>query len=417
MPLERLRRAWAALDGRQRAAVAVWAIALVLLGGKALLWPHRNSVYPIFAGAGRAWRVSGNLYEPPSGQEAYRYSPLVAAFFVPFGLLPDGPGGLLWRLLGSAVFLGGLAWWCRVVLPPGLVRKHWPLLLLLPAPLTLGNIHNGQANLLVMGLLLVAVAAVAAGRLNTAAACLAVACAFKLYPIAVALLLVTLDVRRLGPRLALALAAGFLLPFLLQRPGYVAAQYADWLGQMARNDRQVMPQECWYRDARLLCSRWVVPMSYGAYQTAEVIGGGIIAAAGLWARRAGLARPPLLALLLGLGCCWMTALGPATESSTYILLGPTAAWLLLAGAAEGHPVGLRAAWLTGYGLLVVAQAASVLPAGWGRSLQALGPQPLGALLILGGLLYLAFRGAAPSLSCHPASAALRMASVTFRSDS
>ena len=391
MPLERVRRAWHALDGPQRVAVLVWAAALVLLGGKALLWPHRHSVYPIFAGAGRHWREAGDLYAMPDGREPYRYSPLVAAFFVPFSLLPDGPAGLLWRLLGSAVFLSGLAWWGRTALPPGPARSRWALLLLLPAPLTLGNVHNGQANLLVLGLLLVAVAAVASDRLNVAAICLAVACVFKLYPIAVGLLLVTLGPRRLGPRLALALAVGFLLPFLLQRPGYVAAQYADWLGQMARNDRQVMPRECWYRDARLLCSRWVVPMSYGAYQAAEVIGGGVIAAACLWARRAGLARPPLLALLLGLGCCWMTALGPATESSTYILLGPTAAWLLLTGAVENHPVSLRAAWLTGYGLLVTAQAASVLPAGWGRALQALGPQPLAALLLLGGLLYLAFR--------------------------
>src|SRR5690349_8338340 len=99
MPLERLRRAWAVLDGRQRAAVAIWAAAIVLLGGKALLWPHRNSVYPIFAGAGRDWRQSADLYETtPDGREPYRYSPLVAAFFVPFSLLPDGPAGLLWRL-------------------------------------------------------------------------------------------------------------------------------------------------------------------------------------------------------------------------------------------------------------------------------------------------------------------------------
>src|SRR5439155_4890963 len=140
----------------------VWAAALVLLGGKALLWPHRNSVYPIFAGAGRNWREAGDLYATPAGREPYRYSPLVAAFFAPFSLMPDGPAGLLWRLLGSAVFLGGLGWWCRAVLPPGLARSRWALLLLLPAPLTVGNVHNGQANLLVIGSLLVAVAAVAA---------------------------------------------------------------------------------------------------------------------------------------------------------------------------------------------------------------------------------------------------------------
>ncbi len=385
----------------ERAAVVVWVLALVLLGGKALLWPHRNSVYPIFAEAGRRWLAGGDLYEPIAGQDAYRYSPLVAALLVPFGLLPDGPGGLLWRLAGSAVFCGGLAWWGRVVLPPALTRGQWALLFLLPAPLTFGNVHNGQANVLIIGLLLLAVAAVARERFNVAALCLAVACLFKVYPIAVGLLLVALYPRRLAPRLGLLLAAGLLLPFLLQRSGYVAAQYAGWVEHLAQNDRQLRPRAFWYRDARLLWGLCAAPLSSGAYQLVEAAGAAVAAGACLWARRAGLARPRLLALLLGLGCCWMTALGPATESSTYVLLGPTAAWLLLSAGADRHPIPLRLLWLIAYALLVVSQAASVLPGGWGRSLQALGPQPLAALLFLGGLLALAYQPRAPARGSTP----------------
>jgi hypothetical protein len=97
----------------------------------------------------------------------------------------------------------------------------------------------------------------------------------------------------------------------------------------------------------------------------------------------------VLALLLGLGCCWMTALGPATESATYVLLGPAAAWLLLSGA-ERQPVGLRALWLVAYGLLIASQAAAALPGGLGRLPQSLGTQPFAALLLLGGMLCLAF---------------------------
>jgi Glycosyltransferase family 87 len=384
MPLERARRAWHGLDGRQRAAIVVWVLALVLLGGKALLWPHRNTVYPIFAEAGRRWLTAGDLYEPIPGQDAYRYGPPITALLVLFGLLPDGPGGLLWRLTGSAVFCGGLAWWGRIVLPPG----RGALLFLLTAPLTFGNIHNGQANVLIMGLLLLAVAAVAGERFNIAALCLAVACLFKLYPIAIGLLLAALFPRRLAPRLVLLLAVGLLLPFLFQRPGYVATQYAGWVEHLAQNDRQMRPREFWYRDARLLWSLCAAPLSSSAYLMVQAAGAAVAAGVCLWARRAGQAQPQLLALLLGLGCCWMTALGPATESSTYLLLGPTAAWLLLAGGTERHPIGLRVLWLIAYALLVAAQAVSVLPGGWGRSLQSLGPQPMAALLILGGLLYL-----------------------------
>ncbi|HKI31711.1 MAG TPA: glycosyltransferase 87 family protein [Gemmataceae bacterium] len=389
MPPDRPRRDGPAPDHWRRAALAVWVVALILLGAKALLLPHRNTVYPIFAGAGRHWLEGADLYETPAGHDPYRYSPLVAAFFVPLSQLPDGAAGLLWRLIAAAAFLGGIAGWSRAVLPPTLTRVQRALLFLLPAPLALGNVHNGQANILIIGLLLLAVAAVARARFPLAGACLAVACLFKLYPIAVGLLLVALYPRRLAPRLALALAAGLALPFLLQRPDYVATQYVSWVKHLASNDRQVLPRAYWYRDARLLCSLWVGPMSYGAYQMLQGIGAGVVAGACLWARRSGLTQGRLLTLLLGLGCCWMTALGPATESSTYVLLGPTAAWLLLSGGAEHHPFGLRLLWVTGYGLLVASQAASTLPGGWGRAAQSLGPQPLAALLFLGGLLYLA----------------------------
>jgi hypothetical protein len=366
----------------ERAAVVVWAAALVLLGGNALLRPYRGTVYPIFAEAGRRWVAGADLYRPVPGLDEYRFGPLPTALVVPFGLLPDGPGGLLWRLAGAAVFCVGLAWWGRIVLPrPG----GWAALFLLVAPLTFGNVHNGQANVLILGLLLLGVAAVARDRFNVAALCLTVATLFKLYPVAVALLLAALYPRRLGPRLAVALVAGLLLPFVLQRPAYVAAQYAGWVEHLAQDDRQVRPREFWYRDARLL---WAAPMSAHAYQLAQAAGAAAAAAACLWARRAGLERARLLALLLGLGCCWMTALGPATESATYVLLGPTVAWLLLCGRSDHHTAPLRALWLTSYTLLVASQAASALPGGWGRLLQSLGPQPLAALLLMGGLLAL-----------------------------
>jgi hypothetical protein len=371
----------------QRTAIVVWCLALLLLGAKALVWPHRHSVYPIFAQAGQNWLHSGDLYETPAGQEPYRYSPLVAAFFGPFSLLADGPAGLLWRLLSAAVFLGGLAWWSCDALPTPLTGHQRGLLFLLVAPLALGNVHNGQANLLVLGLLLVAVAACASGQMNRAALCLALACVFKVYPIALGMLLAAFEPRRLGPRLLLALAVGFALPFLLQRPDYVAAQYGRWLEHMALNDRQLLEPLCWYRDARLLCSRWLVPMSYGTYQAVELIAACVIAVVCLRAQRLGKAHA--CAMALGFACCWMTALGPATESATYVLLGPTLAWLLVSSGHDGHPVGLRAAWLASYGVLLAAQAVAMLPAGWGRAIQALGPQPLAGIILLGGLLYMA----------------------------
>jgi hypothetical protein len=350
--------------------------------------PHRHTVYPIFAEAARRWAAGQDLYL--SVGEPYRYSPGVAAFFVPFSRLPDGPGGLFWRLLGAGLFLGGLAWWGRDAFRPRPANRH-ALLFLLAAPLAVGNVHNGQANVLVIGLLLVAVAAVRRERFTLAAAALAVAVLFKLYPIALGLLLVALHPRRLGPRLALALAAGLLLPFLLQRPGYVAAQYAGWLGHLEANDRQLLPRDLWYRDLRQLCSLWLTPLSYRAYQALEVLSGAGLALLALGLRWAGVPPTRLLALVLGLACCWMTVLGPATESATYVLLAPPAAWLTVSAGARGDPPWLRGLFLGGYGLLLAAQLAVTTP--WGRTFHALGSQPLGGLLLLAGLLAACFREA------------------------
>jgi hypothetical protein len=344
--------------------------------------PHRRSLYPIFATAAQRWTAGEELYRRES--EAYRYSPAVAAFFVPFGLLPDGPANVLWRLLGAAAFLGGLAWWSRAVLPAHLSRTVRALLFVLAAPLAVGNLHNGQANLHVIGLMLLAAAAVARERFTLAAAAIAVATLFKIYPIALGLLFVVLYPRRLGVRLALALAVGLLVPFLLQRPDYVAGQYAGWLRHLERNDRQLLEPQLWYRDLRLLCRVWIAPLGYQSYQVVEAVAGAALAGLALLLKRAGAPRRWLINLLLGLACCWMTVLGPATESATYALLSPVAAWLILSAFTGEHPLLVRGLFVAGVGFLVFGQATAVIAGA--KPLQLLGPQPFGGLLLMLGLL-------------------------------
>src|SRR5262249_39114003 len=155
------------------------------------------------------------------------------------------------------VFLGALLWWARKAVAPIPTATHLALLALLALPLSAGNINNGQTNPLMLGLLLAAVASTTEGRWNLAAVLLAVACLFKLYPLAVALLLVVVYPRQLGWRLALALLAGLLLPFLLQRPGYVWQQYDVWFRYLLHEDRQCLPVTATYRDVRLLWRAWI----------------------------------------------------------------------------------------------------------------------------------------------------------------
>lgn len=307
-----------------RVAVAAWAVVVVVVCSHAVLRPGRNSVYPIFAEAGRDWRAGGELYE--EDMAPFRYSPAVAAFFAPLALLPDGPGGALWRLLNAAVLLGGLAWWVRDVLPPSLTPARRAAVFLLVLPLAAGNLHNGQSNALVLGLLLAATAAVARGRWNVAAVAVAVAVLFKLYPLAVGLLLAVAYPRRLAVRLAVALAAGAALPLLMQEPRYAAGQYVAWVHHLTEDHRQNLTPELWYRDARSLLMTAGVGVGDRAWAAVQLAAAVLCAAAVVVAARSGFPPQRLTRLLLTLGCFWMTLFGPATEPATYLLLAPAAAW-------------------------------------------------------------------------------------------
>jgi hypothetical protein len=104
----------------------------------------------------------------------------------------------------------------------------------------------------------------------------------------------------------------------------------------------------------------------------------------LLGRAAGWDRRRVLYAMLGLGCFWMVLFGPATESSTYILLAPVLAWSLVeCFRAPQWPDG-RALTLAGAVLLLACCMAVWFP--FGRSVHALGLQPLGGLLLLAGFL-------------------------------
>jgi hypothetical protein len=182
----------------------------------------------------------------------------------------------------------------------------------------------------------------------------------------------------------LALVAGLALPFLLQRPGYVVRAYQDWLWVLGADDRTGFPLDNGYRDLWQLFRLAGVPISWDLYfglQLALAAGAAVLCLAG---RAAGWPRRRLLTALLSLGTCWMLLCGPATESSTYILLAPVLAWAVVgAWTAEKGPAA-RYLPAVSFGLLALTQAACWFPAG--KQVHALGVQPAATLLLTGGLV-------------------------------
>ena len=82
---ESIRRRLASLDRWEVWAYSLWGVALLAVCCRTMIWPRIHSLYPIFALAAEHWRAGIDLYDK-SGLDYYRYSPLVAALFVPFSL-------------------------------------------------------------------------------------------------------------------------------------------------------------------------------------------------------------------------------------------------------------------------------------------------------------------------------------------
>ena len=344
----------------RRIAVTAWCVLVAAVCVKTLLWPQVHNVVPIYLRAAANWRAGAGMYGP-GAMDRFRYSPLVAVVFVPFQWMPAPFAAALWRLLSVLVFLGGMRAMARTVFPQKLRETEAAILYLLALPLTLVNFGNGQTNGVVIAALMFATACFAKERFLWAALLVAVASAFKIYPLATGLLFVVLEPKRFGWRMLMALGVVLLLPFLFQNPHYVAVQYGSWVRDLQEDGlRPDLPLHIAYRDLRLILRVCGTGMSSQVYLGVEAAGGCAIAVLCVAAKIRGVPKRNLLTALLALAVCWMTLLGPATENSTYILLAPVAAWVVL--VARQLPVSVRlCAWLS-YGILIFNNLLGAFPA-------------------------------------------------------
>jgi hypothetical protein len=352
-----------------RAVVGFWLTLLLLMCLRAAVWPQRNTVYPIYSDAGQSWMHGANLYDQHYqlvGLDQHRYSPTATLAFVPLSFLPDAVGGVVWRLVNMTCFFAGCILFFRMLVPG---REHLTsgvvaCLGLLLIPLSLPSLNNGQANPLIAGTLLLAIVAVSRQQWNWATLALTVAILFKIYPLAIALLLLLLYPRQLGWRLTLALGIGALLPYLCQHADYVTDQYQQWCGYLRHEDRRDRVITESYKDFYLL-TRWVgLPMTNrAAYLALQLLVAAGSAAVVVWGRWRNWPRRELLGGLLDMGCCWMLLFGPATENSTYILLAPTFACAVWGGFAAPRPVWTRGLLAAIVGIVVANALITALPGG------------------------------------------------------
>jgi hypothetical protein len=363
-----------------RLALFVWLVVLAAVGGRAWVQPAKRTLYTTWVRVGSEWENRLDLYHQhwSAGEDQFRYSPLAAVLFTPFHHLPLRPGAVLWRLLNGLALLGGFACWLHAAPVPRTARQQAILFLLL-APLSLSSLNNGQPNPLVIGLLLAALAAADSRHWLLSAVLVSLACALKVYPLALGLLLAAAYPRRFAPWLLLTLVLALVLPFLCGPADYVGRQYALWMHRLDVDQRSNWPLHMAYRDLWLLIRLGhlpVTPKGYLGMQLLTAAGCAVLCVAGRWR---GWPRRHVLLAVLALGSCWMILCGPATESSTYVLLAPALAWAVVAARCDTWPGVARYLTAGALVLLMMSVLAGLSPKA--SRFHALGPQPLGTLLL------------------------------------
>lgn len=364
-----------------RVTTIAWAVATVGILYGVFKEPYRKANFGCYLLAGDQWMHGEPLYLGPWG--GFIYSPIVAAFFSPFTFVSEPTANLIWRILSITVLLASVAY-VLVKGPFHAVRtRHRAFVFLAMLPLSIGNLDRGQANPLVLALLLVSITAASRGRWNLAVIAIGLATYFKIYPLAVGLLLCVVAPRHVTWRLIIVLILLGLLPFALQHPHYVATEYRSWFETRAADNRLVYsnnqaPLDLWF----LLVRIGKLPLTQTLYRAAEVAGGAMIAVFCWLATRRGWDNARLMGGLFVLASLWMILLGPSTESASYLLLAPVASIGLVQAFAFRNQTLMRVLAATAFALLLVGIARNHLFAHM-KNPYLLATQPLGAILFLG----------------------------------
>lgn len=194
-------------------------LPLLIISVMVAVRPEKRTVTTLYHDAVIRWAAREPLYDGPSGMN---YLPTFVPVFAPFHYVPRAVGDVLWRWMAWGGLVFGLWRWTR---QETCRQRGFALAALLGLPLCLGAIRNGQANAHLGAALLLAAVCLKEGRWWGAVifVCLAVA----LKPLGLAAVgLVYAAYPRLLRRLALGLAATFLLPFLCGPSEYVRSQFA-----------------------------------------------------------------------------------------------------------------------------------------------------------------------------------------------
>jgi hypothetical protein len=236
-------------------------------------------------------------------------------------------GEVIWRLVNIAVFAFGIFHFARLV-GGSSGKRLFPLMTLVTLPLAWDCARNGQATLVITGLMLLAVVDIVRTRWWRVVLWLCLGVAVKPLVIVLALLVMVID-RPLSWRLPAGMLMTALFPFLTQHPGYVLEQYAAFWSSLTKAVHVGAVDKGWTTPFNALQVLGItVPEKV---QTLLRLSAALGTLALCWLSRHRHDTVRSAVFVFSLSVVYLMLFSPRTENNTYAMLGPAIA-VFLAGA-------------------------------------------------------------------------------------
>lgn len=311
---------------------AMWSIWIILFVVTCIFLARNNFYYhtlTIFYRDGSYHWFQGQPLYNNTGW-GFIYFPQSAILFAPIAYLPQALGEVFWRIISIGLFAFGIYRFAYLFGEANkkYAAKLFAVMTVVTIPLTTTNATNGQMQLLMAGLLLLAFADIYYKRWWRAASLLTLALAFK--PTAIVLFLLALALYpQLRYKMLVTTLILLVLPFLTQNPHYVISQYvACWhMLETAAKVGTSDPRWEWaqlFRMTKFFTDYLVSPLSQYLIR--------IIAAAitlGLcYYAKLRFNKTTALYFIFTLGMCYLLLFNPRTENDDYMMIMPMVGYFI-----------------------------------------------------------------------------------------
>lgn len=354
-----------------------WFVAGIVLAVRMFLAPLKRTTLISYERGCDAWWNDAFYYETHLD---YIYPPTFTIAYSPIGWLPDWLGAPVWTLLGLVIAWLGIKAFLRDVAPARFTPQEQSLCLVLALFGLFRGLWAAQANALVIGLALLAVSAVVRRKWWSASLCLAAPIFIKLWPAALAMLVVPLKFRPLAGRLVVVSLGLAAIPWLTRGWDIAWRQHAGYVDLILH--RRVDARFSGYRDLWTIWEQFQTPDPQ-PYKFVQLVTAACVFA---WCVRLAWRQESdrrLATGLVGMWLTWQLLVGPGTERLTFGIMAPLMAWAMVESLRMGRGRLLSA---TAYLLLFVLGTGDVETAllpyiSWSPALA-----PCGSLVFLGWLL-------------------------------